>query len=165
MGRAARPWLDVQRESDGVCIVRAFTPRRWCSAGAHALCRLLPAWCARAPRPLQPAVVVTAVRGVGLSIDRGAGHRATLTIPAERLAALFVHEAFLHCDVVATLAAEVHGAGELVLPLEAVGFRVPIAQVVDAWRELAGALALGVDVDGAARTPAPPRQEQQRAAD
>jgi hypothetical protein len=131
MGRAAR--LVVARTSDGACRVDVYsrTPGGW---GRCCCCR------APAAAAAAPIVSVTAARGVGVQITgpRGVAHAF---IPACAVRGVFVHEAFLHCRVVATLAIDT-GGDRLVLPLEPAGFDFPLTQLGDAWRAIAGALDL-----------------------
>ncbi len=127
-----RPHLAVARTGDGACRVDVYRAGGgWCGC-----CRRH----RRAPAaPPAPLLSITAARGVGVQIT---GPRAARTfIPARDIRGVFVHEAWLHCRVVATLAIDT-GAAKLTLPLEPAGFDVPLAQLGEAWRALAGALDL-----------------------
>lgn len=131
MGRRDRPRLVIERDGS-VCIVKAFrTPSQ--SSVARILC------CQRSSAAEPVAVIITAVRGLGLSVEQG---RHTSFTPSSHIESVFVHEAFLHCDVISTLAVEVKGAKELLLPLEKVGYRIPLQDLREAWSHICEALQL-----------------------
>jgi hypothetical protein len=141
----------VTRASDTVAVAALRLPRRWCTWARWGCCR-------RRPDDKEAAdVTVTAVRGVGLSVVGGAHDGAF--VPADRLGALFVHEGFAGCDVVAGLAVHAVGGDErLLLPFGARA-DVSVAQLGAAVRELAGALDVGTGREDALLTHTRPREE------